>query len=108
LIINENGSCLHKNTSKNCAKTSHFFSFASQVRSEIKLSYKPYRAIFLNHYTSYNRAPKQAKDSFMVVRFVGMICSQRYMKHFTVTEKPTLNRRKNREKKFIFLFILSV
>ena len=55
--------------SQNCAKTSHFCAPTAQVRSKVLSLYNPFCSIFVNFHSRYTRDWKQAKESFMIVRF---------------------------------------
>ncbi len=57
--------------SQNCAKTSHFCAPTAQVGSKVFSLYNPFCSIFVNFHSRYTRDWKQAKESFMIVRFWG-------------------------------------
>jgi hypothetical protein len=59
-----------QSASQNCAKPAHFCAPRAQVRSGNKFLYKSLSSIFRNYNSSYTGAGKQAKESFMIVRFV--------------------------------------
>jgi hypothetical protein len=59
-----------QSTSHCFSKTAHFCAPRAQVRSGNKFLYKSLSSIFCNCNSSYNGAGKQAKESFMKVRFV--------------------------------------